>query len=80
MWWVQLKVSFTTLGEVSVVFDLVRASAFLVLCAMSLVREGCYKLPARTKDSTVGGMGRTRAILRQTRRRVLKIEKGDKIR
>ena len=40
----------------------------------------CHKSPARTKDSTVGGMGRTRAILRRTRRRVLKIEKEDKIR
>ena len=40
----------------------------------------CHKSPARTKDSMVGGMGRTRAILRRTRRRVLKIEKGDKIR
>jgi len=40
----------------------------------------CHKSPTRTKDSTVGGMGRTRAILRRTRRRVLKIEKGDKIR
>ena len=40
----------------------------------------CYKSPARTKDSTVGGMGRTRAILRRTRRRILKIEEGDKIR
>ena len=40
----------------------------------------CHKSPARTKDSMVGGMGRTRAILRRTRRRILKIEEGDKIR
>ena len=37
----------------------------------------CHKSPARTKNSTVGGMGRTRTILRWTRRRVLKL-KGDK--
>ena len=48
-------------------------------CGVREVRR-CHKSPARTKDSTVGGVGRTRAILRRTRRRVLKIEKGDKIR
>jgi len=46
----------------------------------TLTSTWCHKSPARTKDSTVGGVGRTRAILRRTRRRVLKIEKGDKIR
>ena len=49
------------------------------LLRAEIIRLHCHKSPARTKDSTVGGMGRTRAILRRTRRRVLKIEKGDKI-
>jgi len=40
----------------------------------------CHKSPAQTKNSKVRGMGRKRAILGWTRRRVLNIEERNKIR